>query len=304
MKVILPFFIFFLNLSFGQDTILISFNSEYHLKHDYRDYSYELENCVVFKPNIYHCSLPNGVYGFKDSISGKTRLKGDVQDGKKNGKWCYYDTKGVLRIEDIFLNDANSGLITNYFSASGILFRTKESSKNFLRTTHYNKYGIESYYYHNYLDSNNVQMSFDSLGNVIYQSAMYNGKKHGIYYWQYDDGTLYAKHYYENGNKEGMWLQGLKGDTVIWCTKEYINDKLISISFYGKNRYTFEQDETEVIDYYENGTIRLKGIVSNGYVIGDWIFYDSKGNKVAKFKHDEKGNITIIEGPSTSVSGI
>ena len=79
------------------------------MKHDYRDYSYELENCVVFMPNIYHCSLPNGIYVFKDSITGKTRLKGVVQYEEKIGKWSYYDTNEILRIEDIFLNDYNTG---------------------------------------------------------------------------------------------------------------------------------------------------------------------------------------------------
>lgn len=303
VRIITLLFILHLNLLFGQDTTYIPFESKYHLNHDYRNYSNELENCVVFMPNRYHSTLVDGNYIFFDTLSNEIRLKGIVLNGEKSGKWMYYDSLGNLRIEDLFMNDEDRTLITNYYTSDGKLFRTKESSSKYLRTTHFNLFGMESYFYQNYLDSTNIQISFDSLGIIKYQSSMYKGQKHGTFLWRYDDGSLYAKQYFEYGKKEGVWLQGLKGDTKIWCTKEYKNDTLIKMSFYGKSAYSFHLGEKEVYDYYQNGNIRLKGKVIDGIIVGDWIYYDQNGQQVVKFKHDEKGNVTIKVGPK-SVPGI
>ncbi len=303
MKFSLFLFLFSLNLSFAQDTIRIPFNSELHLKYDLRDFAYELEFCVVFAPNNYHTALANGNYVFYDSVSNATRLHGKIQNGTKQGKWKYFDSLGILRIEDIFLNDADSTVITNYFNSNGDLFRIKEGSRKYLRTVHYNEYGIRSYYYANYPDSTNTQMSFDNLGRVTYQSAWYEGKKHGIFFWTYKDGSLYSKEFYVAGKKEGTWLHRLQNDSIIWCTQEYSDDKLLSISFYGKNKYKIGQGEQVVTDYYDNGNIRLSGIVKDGYIFGDWLFYDIEGKQIAKFKHDDTGNLTSIKG-SGGIPGI
>lgn len=303
MKFTTLLFVILLKVAYGQDTIFIPFGSEYHLKNDSRNFTDELENCVVFIPNFYHTSLVDGNYVFFDSITQQTRSEGIVLNGVKHGKWLYYDSSGVMRIEDIFMNDVNLTLVTNYYNSNEDLFRTKESSTNYLRTIHYNQFGMESYYYQDYLDSANTQMSFDSLGRIIYQSSTYKGKKHGIFQWHYNDGTLYAKHYYLNGNKEGTWVHGFEGDSTIWCIKEYSNDKLNSISFYGKTTLILDKGEQQIVDYYENGNKRLIGMVKDGYIVGDWLFFDIEGNQVAKFKHDDTGNITIQFG-SLNVPGI
>lgn len=288
----------------SQDTAIFTFNSAFHLKHDYRDYNYELEHCVVFIPNRYHSVLNDGVYIFKDSISETVRLKGAVTNGVKNGKWSYFDSLGNLRIEDIFLNDYNGTLITNYYQTDGNLYRIKESSSKYLSTTHFDSTGVSSYYFMDYMDSNNVQMSFDNLGQINYQSSLKKGRKHGVFYWTYDDGSLYSRHTYIEGKKEGVWKSRLIEEEGIWCEQEFVNDKLISIKFNSGKEYIIDTDTVEVIDYYASGEIRLKGIVIEGYKSGTWEYHDIQGGIIARFNHDELGNVTTMSGKLEGIPGI
>ena len=291
-------------VSWSQDTTFIPFYSDYHLKYDFRNFNYELENSVDFMPNRHYSFLNDGIYVFFDSLSNKTRLTGKVINGSKNGKWRYFDSLGILRIEDVFLNDPDSTLITNYFHSNGNLYRVKESSNKYLRTTRYNSDGVKSIYFMDYIDSNNIQMSFDSLGRISYQSSMVKGKKHGIFYWTHDDGSLYSKRTYIHGKKEGIWQSGFKGDRKVWCQEVYHNDKLVSITFYDKLSYEIDSSEIIVKDYYENRKIRIEGKVVNGYKSGIWKFYDIEGEVIGEFYHDEFGNVSSISSLNGKLSGM
>ncbi|MFN6077408.1 MAG: hypothetical protein ACK46Y_17775, partial [Fluviicola sp.] len=122
----------------SQDTLTFIFRSNFHNEHDYRDYNYELNKCVVFAyNNTYITGLKDGYYLFKDSLSNYIRLKGEVKNSRLVNKWSYFDSIGRKRIEDIFFNDIDSTTLTSYFDENGILYRTKEGSYKFLKTIHY-----------------------------------------------------------------------------------------------------------------------------------------------------------------------
>lgn len=288
----------------SQDTIRLTFDSKSHRDFDFRRYDYELDTCVVFIENRFISGLSDGIYLFEDSVSGKARLKGQVLHGRLVNKWIYFDTIGRRRIEDVFLNDADSIFQTSYYDENGYLYRTKESSDKFLRTIHYSRFGMESYFYRDYSDSSDVQMEFFPNGNLRHRSSDKNGQKNGEYFWAYDDGTLYAQQFFDRGLKTGIWRCGFKGSKQEWCTEIYENDKLKQISFRNGLSFIISMGEYEIIDRYTNGKTRLKGKVVDGNKVGTWCFYDEKGAVIGKFNHDSKGNLTSWSTESDSIPAI
>lgn len=276
----------------SQDTIHLYFDSKLHREYDYRRYDYELDTCVVFIENRFISGLSDAYYIFEDSVTRKPRLTGEVLNSRLVKKWVYSDSFGRRRIEDVFFNDADSIVLTSYYDEKGYLYRTKESSYKSLRTIHYSKHGMESYYYHNFEDSSNVQMGYFENGKLRYRNSDKNGLKNGEYFWTYDDGTLYAQQFYEKGMKTGIWCSGFKGLKDDWCTEIYQNDRLKQISFRNGICFIISGGEQEIVDHYADGKARLKGKVVDGFKIGTWYFYDEKGKIIGEFNHDAKGNLT------------
>ncbi len=295
---------FFRTNVWSQDTIRLIFNSSSHRELDFRRYDYELDTCVVFIENRYISGLSDGYYIFEDSVSRKPRLTGQVLNSRLVNKWTYFDSKGRRRIEDVFFNDADSIVHTSYYDENGFLYRTKEGSYKFLRTIHYSKSGMESYYFQDFTDSSNVQVEYFSNGSLRHRSSDKNGIKNGEYFWAYDDGTLYAQQFYEKGLKTGIWHFGFKGSKVDWCTETYQNDELTQISFRNGMCFTIHSGEQEIIDHYANGKKRLIGKVVDGYKVGTWYFYDEKGKVIGSFNHDSKGNLTSWQMESETIPAI
>lgn len=294
----------FLTKGWSQDTIHVKFDSKLHRDFDYRRYDYELDTCVVFIENRFISGLSDGFYVFEDSVTRKPRLIGEVRKSRLVKKWVYYDTFGRRRIEDVFFNDIDSIVHTSYYDEKGYLYRTKESSYKFLRTIHYSQFGMESYFFHDFADSSDVQMEYFQNGNLRHRSSDKNGQKNGEYFWAYDDGTLYAQRFYEKGMKTGIWRSGFKGSKDDWCTEIYQNDVLTQISFRNGKSYPITGGEQEIINSYANGKNRLTGKVVDGYKIGTWYFYDEKGKVIGKFNHDSKGNLTSWSQESDSIPAI
>lgn len=289
----------------SQDTLTFIFRSNFHNEHDYRDYNYESNNCAVFADNnSYIKGLKDGYYLFKDSLSNCIRLKGEVKNSRLVNKWSYFDSIGRKRIEDIFINDIDSTILTSYYNENGILYRTKEGSYKFLKSINFSNNSISNYYYQDFIDKSNVQIDYFENGQLRSRSSTKNDLKNGEFYWAYEDKTLYAQHFYEKGLKVGTWKSGFKGSKEVWCTQIFQNDILQSISFSNGKKYEIEKGTIEILDYYPSGKLRLKGKVIDGVKFGTWIFYDEKGKIIGEFKHDEKGNITTIRTSSQSIPGI
>lgn len=300
--------LFWFSISYNcwsQDTLTFVFRSKFHNEHDYRDYNYELNNCVDFAyNNTYISGLNDGYYLFKDSLSNYIRLKGEVKNSRLVNKWSYFDSIGRKRIEDIFFNDIDSTILTSYYDENGILYRTKESSYKFLKTIHFLNNAVSTYYFQDFIDSSNVQMEFFEDGHLRHRSSSKKDLKNGEFYWAYDDKTLYAQQFYDKGLKVGTWKSGFKGSKEVWCTETYENDLLKSISFSKSKTYKIENGTIEILDFYPSGKLRLKGKVIDGVKIGKWLFYDEKGNIVGEFNHDLKGNLTSSSKSIFTIPGI
>lgn len=70
---------------------------------------------------------------------------------------------------------------------------------------------MTDYYFNDFTDSSNLQMNFFENGQLRHRSSSKSGLNHGEYYWAYEDGTLYAQHFYKNGLKVETWRSGFKG---------------------------------------------------------------------------------------------
>ena len=130
----------------------------------------------------------NGIYYQKNTnipFSGKItgNIKGQIQNGKKEGTWIRYYSNGQL------------------FSVSNF----KKGKKNGAWIT-YNNEGrlIEKGQYKNDLEEGPWIRLFDN-GTINYKGKFKNGKKSGSWIAYHYNGQLKYQGNYKNGTKEGYW---------------------------------------------------------------------------------------------------
>jgi antitoxin component YwqK of YwqJK toxin-antitoxin module len=291
-------------ISTGQDTIVEIFNEKPFSNIDLRDYNHELLplSHASPAPRKVYSRNESGYYILQDTINNLVRSRGLMIDGYKSGKWRYFDSSGQLRIEDSYANNIDSTISSTYFDPKGALIKTIEYStvNSILRL--YNSYGLKLYISKNN-NGDEFHVSYDSLGRITYQVEYVNGKKHGTHLWRHNDGSIHSRQYYLHGKKTGIWISSFIGDSSVWCTQKFEDDKILSIAFY-EDEIVIDKGEMTITDYYEDGSIRLQGLILNGIKTGTWLFYSSSGEIQLRVEHDEFGNTSSWGGKINGIPPI
>ena len=134
---------------------------------------------LIWEKGIYYKKNTN--VPFSGEINGN--IKGQIQDGKKEGTWVRYYSNGQL------------------FSVSNY----KTGRKNGAWIT-YNNEGhlIEKGQYKNDLEEGHWIRLFEN-GEISYKGMFKNGKKSGSWVAFYYNGQLKYQGNYKNGTKDGYW---------------------------------------------------------------------------------------------------
>lgn len=216
--------------------------------------------------------------------NGKIKTEGSYYKGEQIGKWKHYNKSGVLTSEFNYLEGGNiDGEAKWYFNNGKV-----ETIKNF-------KDGQTDGYYVYYYKNGN-----------IYKHGWYReGELVGAWEYYYPDGSLQKKEYFledephgetefydEKGrlveislNYYGTFQGSILFDTLGNERARYmLNDgegKLEYTDLSGApsvtNNYKGAELHGERISYHSNGQLLSKGMVSNGYYMGEWKWYYDNG---------------------------
>lgn len=115
--------------------------------------------------------------------NGKPFIKGKYVKGLKESKWVVFDSSGVLRSEESFVNNQWDGIRKTYHASGQI--NTIENFKAGLRS------GMQEGHYEN--------------GQLIFKVNHINGKKEGKWVYYYSNGKPWEKGQFKNGKNEGKW---------------------------------------------------------------------------------------------------
>lgn len=118
---------------------------------------------------------------------------------------------------------------------------------------------------------NGEQLEFYGYKNLKKKQFYKNGYLHGKQVFFDANGILTKSFSWENGFKNGIYqLNNFAGKPLL--QQEYKNDIL----------------DGACINFYENGTKKLKGYFKNDMPIGEWILWDLSGNLNSKLNVDNK----------------
>ena len=146
--------------------------------------------------------------------------KGEFIDGKKNGKWYYYNGKtNKLEVECNYVNDTLHGLFIScydneHISDSGFFNMGIPINKHIA----YHKNGIISNLeYYDSIGRPCGEFIINYENNQLSQKGYYvDGKKDSIWVTYFKNGKLSSINKYKGGERIGHWFHlNMNGDTII-----------------------------------------------------------------------------------------
>ncbi|HCI57190.1 MAG: toxin-antitoxin system YwqK family antitoxin [Bacteroidetes bacterium] len=190
------------------------------------------------KAGLYDCRV-----NFPD---GRARAVGKMLNGKKEGLWRFYDTKGKIELLEEFEADVRNGLHL-HFNENGYIEDEESYRKGIL-------HGLRNVY---------------KYGVTLITSENYNnGKLDGVRFDYYENGKLKEKATYKNGIRDGI---------TIW----FKQDDKPTIQYTYKNG-----DLNGPAIFYANGEIQSEGNYVNNNEEGEWrVYEDGKLLKTVLYKN-------------------
>jgi antitoxin component YwqK of YwqJK toxin-antitoxin module len=208
------------------------------------------------------------------------------KNGMVNGVFKWYDDKGHLKGEQVYLNDVLEGQVRAYYPSSKVLWEgTNKNGKleglrkeylesGILKAETQFKNGIPDglfrWYYENgklngtktYRNgiNNGTSQIFDKAGNLQEEGNFKNGKLQGTYKKYYENGKLKEQMFYSNGVLNGVWKTYLANGNLE-RSFNYKNGKKDGIDFFylddGRIYVEVNKNDEMCFNQYYPGTISL-----------------------------------------------
>ena len=245
-----------------------------HLDFTLSDFCYQQPN-VQDREGVYY--FPNEEVGITASslciykeAYGQYESKGDLRNGKKNGKWTHWNKNGVA-LEEHYYVDGETGTIACLDYAQNIITLNDEPFTGLNICTHENA-GI------------------DSQGNVV------DGKKEGRFTIFYENGQKLLESHWKDGKEEGKWTgwheNGQKA-AESYFREAKLDGKATSWHKNGQKaevaHYTSGKEDGKFTDWYENGQKSWERTIKDGWFDGkvtEW--YENGQVKSEKLYANEK----------------
>ncbi|MDX2195864.1 MAG: hypothetical protein NW207_05560 [Cytophagales bacterium] len=189
---------------------------------------------------------------------GKPKSEGHLHEGKNDGDWIYYYDDGVTKAKANYNNGI--GKYTEYYEDGTLKMEgmTKFGKSDSLWSYYYPNGKLKARGYEdNGLRVGKWQFFFDT-GKLASEGIYKDGQTNGEWKYYNTDGTLSATGAEKNGQKEGQWRMF------------YANGKV-------KGDGIFNEGDGVYTEYYENQSIKIKGIFTKGKYDGKWTYYYDNG---------------------------
>lgn len=205
-----------------------------------------------------------------DSLSDEIYYQGNYDKGKKNGVWKYYLNKKPLCVI-YYKNDSKDSLWKSFYKNGN-----KHSLVNF-------KDGYK----------NGMDERFDEMGNKSFSALYRNDTLAGSYIIYNSNGQIRLNIEYKNGAPFTVFaLNDLNGHPLDPGTIKNGNG---SFKTYGAEDVLYMEesyinglkDGTSVTYFTKSGKINIQGEYKKGKKIGNWDFYNTKGDKFKTISYKE-----------------
>ncbi len=256
---------------------------------------YDNSGRLIFS-GTYRDTIPVGIHRFFDkngnvvnsfifNEDGKKVAEGIItKEGKKEGKWKYFNDKGNLKSEGNYVNNKRNGRWKYYFN-NGKVEQTGDFKNDmndgvwtwFLDNGEIRK---EEYYLNGKEDGESVE--YDETGKIIEKGEYIEGEKEGEWY-----------HYINDHKEIGSYVTGLRDGKWKYF---YDNDQLEFEGNYvqgnpdGKHRY-----------FYDNGVLKEEQFYSQGIKENHWKKFDKEGNLIITISYDNNKEVRI-NGEKVNIS--
>ena len=210
---------------------------------------------------------------------GQTKNRLDAA-GRKQGYWEAVDSRGALVYTGFFVDDRPVGEFKRYFPTGGVrVVMNYDSNSTKVRARFFWQSG-ELAAQGNYIDTkrDSVWLYFSNHTKSLSHRVEYiEGKQHGKEQSYYSDGNTAEEIVWENGVKNGHWIQHFKNGQLK-LTATYINGQL----------------DGAFAAFSPDGIKHIEGAYRHGVYDGDWKRYDENGKLVTTIKYAD-GKITNFD---------
>jgi len=176
----------------------------------------------------------------KTDTSGKKIYEGRFKDGIPYGSFCYFYPDGKIKTES-FISEGGKRARTVSFYSNG----KKMAAGNYL----------------NEKKDSIWQFFSETEGSMVSEEIYQLGAKDGVSKTYFPEGGLAEILTWKNGIKSGQWEQ-------------YYSDGKIKF----RGSYLDNEKTGTIQAFYMSGKIMFIGQYANGHPVGQWIYYDEKGN--------------------------
>ena len=203
--------------------------------------------------------------------NGQISSEGYMKDGKPDGYWKTYYVTGVLKSE---------GRRKNYQLDSLWIFYNQSSDT--IEKINY-KYGTKNGY--------DITYRYDQKKNSNYKGYIFsrelylNGKKEGLTYQYFSDGSVKKKENYLNGKLQGLAYEYTKNGKIK-SLLEYNNGYLINQEAINRrDKNDLKQGTWK--KFYFNGKVHIEKYYLDGKLNGYFKEYDETGNLKLTLRYKE-----------------
>lgn len=197
-------------------------------------------------------------------------------NGKKQGAWKKYDSKGNLLYEGTFKDDVPVGIF-KYYHTNGKL----------KSTTHFRQ-GVHKVYTTLYHEN----------GNKAAEGIFIDQEKDSIWNYYSDSQRLINTESYQKGKRDGVWRTYSAQTGLLLEEESYSNGVLHGIkkSFFTNGNlstqiaYINGKMNGDAESYYPNQILASKGKYHQNSRQGEWNFYDKEGKirKSTEYNHSRE----------------
>jgi antitoxin component YwqK of YwqJK toxin-antitoxin module len=219
-------------------------------------------------------------------INGKQKFAGYFKEGHRQGEHISYNLFGTPVVSYYYLNNDQDGY-TTYYSANG-------------------KKDYEEQYYRGWLKK---AVQYDTMGNVMTESAFPGGN--GTLIYRHFNGKVYIKASYRNylmqGKYEAFYFDGSPRMTLFY--KNGYKDSAAKTYYYNgklqnEGRYALGVKAGEWKYYYENGTINYTENYVDGEEQGEQLLYreDGSRDRILTYNNGQLDGPYIVYGDNSEVA--
>ena len=226
-------------------------------------------NGIIFLPNQTEPFSGNNLCEYEN---GQVKSKGEIKDGKQDGKWTFWYENGQIASEANYKDGKINGELTSWYE-NGEIIKTVCIIND-----------LTLFDYLHYLPNESEPFTGNNLcnyenGQVKTKGEIKDGKLDGKWTYWYENGQIEREQYFKDGNIEGKqtsWYENgqkeceAKHDDILGRGKSKVTCWFESGQMLLENNYKDDKLDGKETWWNENGQIEQECYYKDGVLIDEY----------------------------------